>query len=691
MWILASADQDFGDWRSYVQTFLSKRLGIRLAALLLVAAGAMYLVSADGPEFTQEEKAYYADANMVAFVRPGLAFTITGVEVAADGTVKARYAVKDPRGLPLDREGIYTPGTVSSSWILGRIPKGKTQYETYTTRVQTSPITGVAATQAGADSGGTYEKVADGEYIYTFRTKLPANYDKTVTHTVGMYGSRNLTEFDLGVNLDDAVYNWVPDGSKVTVTRDVIKAATCDKCHVDLTAHGETGRTTQEICVMCHTPQTIDPDTGESQDMPVLTHRIHMGADLPSVQAGKPYVIIGNAQSRHDFSTVRMPSDVRRCTHCHEQNTGAAQATAYLKGTRAACGACHDDVNFETGANHGDLPQISDNQCVNCHTPDGEVEFDLSIKGAHTVPAESRYLPGTVVELKSITSTAPGQNPKITFALKTKAGNPIPVGEMNRLRFRIAGPNTDWASQIQEDSAAARIVANQDGSYTYTMAYAVPATATGSYTLAVEAYRNYTILVGTAKEQTIRDFATNPMLAFSVDGTTPVARRTVVSTAACNKCHASLSFHGGNRNVAEYCGTCHNPNAVTTATATAPSQAYDYRLMIHKIHTGEELSTPYCFGNTCFNEVRYPGDRRVCAQCHVNNSQQLPLAEGHLDVKDPQGLLNPVGPESAACLSCHTTQFAASHALANTTQLGESCATCHGPNADFSVNRAHAR
>ena len=68
---------------------------------------------------------------------------------------------------------------------------------------------------------------------------------------------------------------------------------------------------------------------------------------------------------------------------------------------------------------------------------------------------------------------------------------------MARVRFRIAGPNTDWASQIQEDAAAATVTANADGSYTYTMKYAVPATAKGSYTLGVEGYRNFTILPGT--------------------------------------------------------------------------------------------------------------------------------------------------------------------------------------------------
>jgi OmcA/MtrC family decaheme c-type cytochrome len=648
----------------------------------------MYLVSADGPDFTEQDKAYYADANMVAFVRPGLAFKITGVTVGADGTVKARFQISDPKNLPLDREGVFTPGTVNSSWILARIPKGQTQYVAYTTRnAGPSPITGKSAVQAGTDSpAGTYEKVADGEYIYTFRTKLPADYDKTATHTVGVYGNRNLTEFNLETYLADATYDFVPDGSKVTVTRDVIRTVSCNKCHQDLHLHGETGRKSMQICVLCHTPHTTDPDTGNTVDMPVMIHKIHFGADLAN-----GYTIVGNAQSVHDYSKATpIPSDARRCTFCHEQNTGAAQATAYLKGTQAACGACHDTVDFATGKNHGDLPQISDNQCTNCHTPDGEVEFDISIKGAHTVPSESRYLPGTVFTLNGITNTAPGQNPKVTFTVKTKAGNPIPIAEMNRVRFNIAGPNTDWTTRVQEDVVASKVTTNQDGSYTYTMNYAVPSGAKGSYTLAVEGYRNYTILVGTAKEQTIRDFGYNQLLTYSVDGSTPVARRTVVTTDNCNKCHAYISFHGGNRNNAQYCGVCHMPNAVTTASATAPSQAYAFRLMIHKIHTGEELTSPYCFGNTCFNEIVYPGDRRNCTACHVNNSQRLPLPDGVQQVQDPQGLLNPVGPESVSCLSCHTTVDAASHALINTSRLGESCAVCHGPNADFSVARVHA-
>jgi OmcA/MtrC family decaheme c-type cytochrome len=194
------------------------------------------------------------------------------------------------------------------------------------------------------------------------------------------------------------------------------------------------------------------------------------------------------------------------------------------------------------------------------------------------------------------------------------------------------------------------------------------------------------------KQQTIRDFGFNKMLAFSVDGSTPVARRAIVATENCNKCHAFLSLHGGNRNNAQYCSECHNPNATAASPAgsTLPPQAIDFRTMVHKIHTGEELTTDYSIGTTSFNDVVYPGDRRNCTACHINNSQELPLPDGLLPVVDPRGLLNPDLPTTAACTGCHTTVYAASHALANTTRLGESCAACHGTSADFSVDKVHA-
>ena len=172
-----------------------------LIILSLMLVGSAVLFSADQGPFTIRDKAFYADEAMVNFVRPGLVFSVVSHEIAADGTVKVRFKTSDPKGLGLDRLGVTTPGTISTSFVISRIPKASKWHQTYGKRTKTStwPDTaGVKAVQSSGDSGGKYETVSEGEYVYTFGTKLPANYEKDATHQIQIYGSRNLTEFDLG-------------------------------------------------------------------------------------------------------------------------------------------------------------------------------------------------------------------------------------------------------------------------------------------------------------------------------------------------------------------------------------------------------------------------------------------------------------------------------------------------------------
>ncbi len=679
-----------------MRTRSHKIWALRAGVVFAFLIGSLLLVSAEGPQFTVHDKAYYADANLVAFVRPGLRVEILSASIDPDGTIKTRFKMSDPRGLPLDREGVFTPGPVSLRFLAAYIPRGGSQYVSYITRTQTSPITGASAVQAFDEVNGTFTKIADGEYIYTFRNKAPANFDRTATHTIGITASRDLTEFDLGVNLDDAVYHFVPDGSR-PAPRDLIKTASCNKCHQDLTAHGRTGRKSMEVCILCHTPQTTDPDTGNTVDMPVMTHKIHMGAELPSVQAGKPYVLIGFAQTRFDYSKVRFPADARNCTFCHEQGKGAAHETAYLKPSRAACGSCHDDVNFATGENHAGLPQFTDRLCSTCHIPEGELEFDVSIKGGHTIPRFSRDLPGTVFELIKVDDAAPGKQPIVTFRVREQSGRPILPSQMTRLVLVLAGPSSDYTFYVTEDARGASAAA--DGTAIYTFRYRLPADAKGTYAVGIEGYRNITLLPGTLKQQIVRDAGVNKVLYFSVDGTRVEPRRTVVALEKCNTCHLDLSLHGDNRDRIEHCVLCHNPNQTDRARRPAdrmPPESVNFVTIIHRIHAGVRQVrdyTIYGFGNVPhnYNEVRYPGDLRNCNACHVDNSQQVPLDARLLPVTDPRGWLNPVGPTTTACTSCHASVYASSHALANTTPLGESCAACHKPGAQFSVDRVHAR
>ncbi|MCC6585363.1 MAG: OmcA/MtrC family decaheme c-type cytochrome [Bryobacterales bacterium] len=709
---------------------ICRKSSFRIAAVLAALVLCAVLVSAPSSPFTEKDKAYYADPNMVNFVRPGLVFKILSAEIATDGTIRARFRVTDPRGLPLDRLGVTTPGTVASSFVAATIPSGSPYYTSYTTRVQTSPITGRSATQAGADTGGTYQTVTEGEYIYTFGTKAPASIDRNATHTIAMYGSRNLTEFDMGTNYDDDAYTFVPAGGQVTTVRDVIKTASCNKCHDQLAAHGGSRRT-MEVCVVCHQPQTTDPDTGESVDMTIMTHKIHMGAELPSVQAGKKYVIVGNAQSVHDYSTVGFPANIRRCEACHEQGQGvAAQAANYLtKPSRQACGACHDNVNFATGENHLSLPQPNDNQCANCHRPEGELEFDASIKGAHTIEFEAKQVPGVVADIIRVTDGVAGKKPTVVFSIKDSSGAPIPLTSMqttpNRVGLVLAGPTTDYGytsfgsdvttgGYVSEDPTRTS-TCTTDGQCTYTFTHAIPADAKGTFSIGIEARRASKLLAGTQKEMDSEYSAINKVVNFSVDGSAVAPRRVVVTTAKCNACHGFLSLHGTNRNQVEQCVLCHNasetdkarrPTTTNAAEKAKAPQAVGMAYMIHRIHTGEGLAeqgadyTVIGFGGSVndFSEVRYPaltksgaaGFTGNCAMCHVNGSEgQLPT--GKLDMTNPQGPLNPAGAVTAACIGCHANIAAQSHALGNTTKLGEACATCHGPSADFSVARAHAQ
>jgi len=158
-----------------------------------------------------------------------------------------RFRLTDPKGLPLDMEGITTPGEVAVRPVLATIPAGKSQYVAYTKRTANSSITGNSAEQADRDRGGSFEKVGDGEYIYTFGTQAPAGYDRTATHTVAVWANRDLEEYELGEPYASDTFNFVPDGSEVSVVRDVVSDESCNKCHGSLTAHDQ--RSGVALCI----------------------------------------------------------------------------------------------------------------------------------------------------------------------------------------------------------------------------------------------------------------------------------------------------------------------------------------------------------------------------------------------------------------------------------------------------------
>ena len=662
--------------------------------------------------FTANEKAYYANQETLNFSRPGLVVKVQSAAIAADGTISAKVLFTDPQGAPLDKDGIASPGKISNGSpgvVAAVFQNDKNQFFAYTTRVQTSPITKVSAIQAGADAGGRWStQAADGSYTYTFAAKAPAGYDAKAVHAVGVYASRNLTEFDMGIQMGDDVMFFTPADSKVAADPiDEIKTATCQKCHgPNMAFHGTTGRSSVQMCNLCHTQQTTDPDTGNSVDLKVMVHKIHMGKNLPSVKAGKPYQIIGFAQSVNDYSTVGFPAPMMKCEVCHEQGTKAANANAHLtKPSRAACGACHDDVNFASGDKHaGGYPQVSDAQCSICHAPKGD-DFDASIGGAHAVPQESGLLGGIQWKIEGIANNAAGQNPTITFTLADKNDKPLAPTDFGRIAATIAGPTTDYTSfdtgYVQEDISKAT---GSNGRYIYTFTNAIPANATGTFAVGLEGRRLETLLANTVKQRAVQYGATNPVLYFSVDGSKMQPRRAPTAMANCQACHYRLSLHGENRvNNIEYCQFCHNPvgsDAARRPATEGAAQTIDFKFLVHRIHGGEEMNkafgtdfTVYGFGGSVnsFKEVHFPGVTSDCFKCHVNGSENPGVGlETASNVKTPRYPLNPMAPTTTACYGCHDSKQMLSHALTQTSPLGEACATCHGASSDFAATKLHA-
>ncbi len=727
-------------------------LAVRIAAF--VALIALCLTGQTKKhQYSPRDKAFYADPALVNFVRPGLVITINSASISSTGAISVTYTLTDPSGLPLDAAGVTTPGAVTLTYFAAYIPKGQEQYVSYTTAPATGAKLGTVTRPTFEEGGGTLTTVGPGQYQYTMTHQAPAGFDPTVTTTIGMSGSRDLTSFSLGTSYAGNTFNFVPNGSAVTVTRDVIRTASCNGCHDQLAFHGGHAFGMEE-CVLCHQPQNVDPTTGNSLDLKVMAHSIHMGSSLPSVLGtkttpGVPYQIAGYMGFLSDFSKVVDPAQAQRCEVCHTQTdstlktTGGAQATAFMtKPSRAACGGCHDDINFATGfstgpeVNHPGGPQADDTQCANCHVPKGEMPFDASIMGAHVVAADTTktypqnpdtLLAGLNLAITSVTNTNAGQTPTVNYTLQDDKGNNIPVSSTTTLSFTMAGPTTDYGyTSFGSDTASTpgyvtesvtTSTCSSSGACSYTFTHAIPAGSTGTFSIGGESRASVTVLAGTTAAQTVSLGAINPVVNFSVDGSAVAPRRTVVALNNCDSCHVYLSLHGGLRNNTEYCVLCHNPSntdastrsmAVVAADQALPPQTVNFAVMVHRIHDGVNAAAdgpknPFIIvghngSHNDFSGVLYPAFSPTgsanymqnCSICHVKGSEQN-LPTGLNAVVDPQGWINPVQPVSSACSGCHVSKAEAAHFLANTDSLGESCSVCHAAGAQFAVDAVHAQ
>jgi OmcA/MtrC family decaheme c-type cytochrome len=670
------------------------------------------------PSYAADQREAFLTDAAIAYIRPGLKITVNALTIGSDRKPVVELHLTDSLEQPLDRLGRVTPGAISLSFVLSWYDPATQNYTSYITRTETAaaggPRAGATAIQATADSGGTFTDLETGHATYKFGNALPAGFDGTKTHTLGIYSTRNTIDI-VGKNyFANVEYDFRPDGNVIAVTSkwdEIRQASSCNNCHDPLSAHGG-ARQDVKLCVLCHNPQSSDAQSGNTVDFKVMIHKIHSGKTLPSVQAGTPYRIYGFGSSINDYSTVGYPQDIRNCANCHEGTDPAnkpAQGFAwYAAPSRASCGSCHDDIDWTTGANHPAGPQADDAVCARCHIPESGHEYDASIKGAHTVPYRSKQLKGITAEIVSVANLAPGKKPTAVFDLRNADNTPIDGTKLLAFAPMYGGPTSNYKTFVRESALASN---NTRGSFdpatgytSYTFNTALPADASGTWSVTVDIERAFSLVRADGKANITGNESTiNPVKYVSVDSSAVTPRRTVVTIAQCNVCHDSLRLHGGQRLNTEECVICHNPTKGDEDRRPAnagPPESISFQRLIHRIHTGENLTQDFTvigFGGSVnnYNELRYPGDRRSCAKCHTATSFTLPLPTGLSNVTTLRDYFTPQGPATASCLGCHDSRDTAAHAYLNTTTFGgtnpaEACAVCHGTGKDWDVAKVHA-
>lgn len=375
-------------------------------------------------------------------------------------------------------------------------------------------------------------KNPSGSYSYTFNADLPGTYlaplNDTVllgaldgemtgqallsgTYAVGLGFAWSYTvDGAAHVDAGEVVFPFLVGGGTTLAPREVVRQENCDRCHVELRAHGGLRREVA-MCVLCHTSgaeDLNDPMLGGgtprvSVDSRVLFHKIHNGQHLPTVvgigvfpwgaldysQPAKNYKVAGSEGLR-DYSGVSFPvfpsrnlpmprdfltslltpaeqaleervrTGVTSCFVCHGDPDGAGPLGAPAQGdliwsqpSRRACGACHDDVNWQQLYQvNGQvmIAQPDDTGCTVCHAVTGN---QIAVKDGHLHPLlDPFYNSGLQVNFVSVAEAGahnangkldPGEGVSIVFDVADDAGGALSTAQFDELRVVLSGPTTN--------------------------------------------------------------------------------------------------------------------------------------------------------------------------------------------------------------------------------------------------------
>ncbi len=610
---------------------------------------------------------------------PAVTFTLTDQNGNAIVGLEEFYSKVPGNALPTQRTvtaavAKLVPGTNGSpsKWVSYNVV-------TVDAKVATGAFSGL--TTPTTDGNGTLTYLGTGQYKYVFATditKVKAYVDASTNANKADVGD---TTYDPSLSTRVVIQiagaargtgSNTPDGTTVAPAvnlgnplnlvwnstapqRDIVAIESCNACHSALAFHGSGARVDTDFCVVCHTNQrkynvtasvlgtytkVYDdgstevvpswnteprkfPDGNAMRDMPLMIHAIHAGDKLP-VRTAASYI-----------DDVAFPQPAANCASCHT----ASGVNATPQGdnwktnpSRMACGACHNNINWTTGANHPGVggAQADDSKCKTCHTPlaiatvyhvsvdpTGSVDRGgYPVNTANNVPTPG-YASGMGPPIPLASSTNPPAGvPKVAFEIKSVAvasqkativyrilfdGTPVvflPAGDKYLLANVDGTPQLSVTYGLIEDGVTT--VADWTASKTVTVKQCRDQVANACTQTGPDTGGYYTATFQSAQLLPVDAKLVTGVLGLNYQGFVKLdhpnypkgirlrepgfamvtasgntARRTVVENARCNKCHNQLgvepSFHSGARNNGGGCaiGGCHNETKSTGHTGEA--------------------------------------------------------------------------------------------------------------------------
>ncbi len=645
-----------------------------------------------------------------------ITITITGVTIGTTSTID--FSVFDDLGR--GGIGVTTDSGGDTRFAIAKLMLGTSgdldTWQSYINRARANDAATNTVMQATYERTGTLEDFGDGTYTYTFEADLttvvnpvdstPIPFVASLTHRVAIQAGGNLPSIQV-------THDFVPDGTTALVSHVVAMSDSCNECHGTMHMHGS--RYEVKYCVMCHNPGTTDPENDESADMAYMTHKIHMGAQLTN----------GYELGGHIYDDLGYPQPEMHCRKCHSgADTDTPEGDNWqTKPTIDTCGACHDDVNFATGAGHTGGAATNNSGCAGCHgataingyhvtedaTPNNpdlpagvmDITYELlsaAVDGSDVATIEfNMYADAVRLDMTALPAalTTEARYPSFLrpYAMDQ---NGVTSADWNNLGNSAGQPSSTSIGDLLAGTGGT--ITDDGTNATATITAAFPA---GAYlrAVAIQGYFRQTM----SPTAYVARHAPSAYIAVTGDD----ERREIVDNDKCLACHEILAMHGGNRvNNVMVCATCHLPNLSSsgrTSTATGgnaeliygldhqlyPEDTNNTRDMVHGLHAADMRNDPYIFvrirsGNEYpfdWSHVTYPGELNDCTACHDGSTFEIPfdadalpttVVTGGEPLADAAAVTAAratvpndadiiVSPMSSSCYYCHDSAAATAH------------------------------